>query len=88
VAARRLPSRLDAGTGEQIRRRSLDTTSAGNARQRELREVADDEGYAEPNLWTGIGRAPIRSVTLTSRTAPEACSMAPMSSLQPARWRR
>jgi alkanesulfonate monooxygenase len=57
VAARRLLSRLDAGTGEQIRRRSLDTTSAGNARQRELREVADDEGYAEPNLWTGIGRA-------------------------------
>jgi alkanesulfonate monooxygenase len=57
AAARRLLSRLDAGTGEQIRRRSLDTTSAGNARQRELRDVADDEGYAEPNLWTGIGRA-------------------------------
>jgi alkanesulfonate monooxygenase len=57
VAARRLLSRLDAGTGEQIRRRSLDTTSAGNARQRELREVANDDGYAEPNLWTGIGRA-------------------------------
>jgi alkanesulfonate monooxygenase len=44
-------------TGEQIRRRSLDTTSAGNARQRELRETASDEGYAEPGLWTGIGRA-------------------------------
>ena len=57
AAARRLLSRLDAGTGEQIRRRSLDTTSAGNARQRELRDAADDEGYAEPNLWTGIGRA-------------------------------
>jgi sulfoquinovose monooxygenase len=57
TAARRLLSRLDAGTGEQIRRRSLDTTSAGNARQRELRDLADDEGYAEPNLWTGIGRA-------------------------------
>jgi len=57
AAARRLLSRLDAGTGEQIRRRSLDTTSAGNARQAELRDTADDEGYAEPNLWTGIGRA-------------------------------
>ena len=57
AAARRLLSRLDAGTGEQIRRRSLDTTSVGNARQGELRDTADDEGYAEPNLWTGIGRA-------------------------------
>jgi alkanesulfonate monooxygenase len=57
LAARRLLSHLDAEAGEQIRRRSLDTTSAGNARQRELRETANDEGYAEPNLWTGIGRA-------------------------------
>jgi sulfoquinovose monooxygenase len=57
AAARRLLSRLDAETGEQIRRRSLDTTSAGNARQRELREAANSEGYAEPALWTGIGRA-------------------------------
>jgi alkanesulfonate monooxygenase len=57
AAARRLVSKLDPVTGERIRSRSLDTGSAGNARQRELREVADDEGYAEPNLWTGIGRA-------------------------------
>jgi alkanesulfonate monooxygenase len=56
-AARRLISRLDAETGERIRRRSLDTTSAGTLRQNELRDMADDEGYAEPNLWTGIGRA-------------------------------
>jgi alkanesulfonate monooxygenase len=26
-------------------------------RQNELRDMADEEGYAEPNLWTGIGRA-------------------------------
>ena len=26
-------------------------------RQNELRESADDEGFAEPGLWTGIGRA-------------------------------
>ena len=57
MAARRLLSRLDPVTGQQIRRQSLDTTSAGNARQNELRDTADDEGYAEPNLWTGIGRA-------------------------------
>jgi alkanesulfonate monooxygenase len=57
AAARRLISRLDDVTGEQIRRRSLDTRSAGTRRQNELRESADDDGYAEPNLWTGIGRA-------------------------------
>lgn len=57
IAARRLVSRLDAGTGERIRGRSLDTTSAGTARQTELRDAADDDGYVEPNLWTGIGRA-------------------------------
>jgi alkanesulfonate monooxygenase len=57
AAARRLISRLDAETGEQIRRRSLDTTSAGTLRQNELREMADEDGYVEGNLWTGIGRA-------------------------------
>jgi alkanesulfonate monooxygenase len=57
AAARRLISQLDPETGERIRRRSLDTTSAGTLRQNELRDTADDEGYAEPNLWTGIGRA-------------------------------
>jgi alkanesulfonate monooxygenase len=56
-AARQLVSRLDDGTGESIRSRSLDTASAGVARQGELREGADDDGYAEPHLWTGIGRA-------------------------------
>jgi alkanesulfonate monooxygenase len=56
-AATRLIGQLDAETGERIRRRSLDTTSKGNQRQNELRDGADDEGYAEPNLWTGIGRA-------------------------------
>jgi sulfoquinovose monooxygenase len=57
AAARRLLSRLGETEGERIRGRSLDTTSAGVARQSELRGLADDEGYAEPNLWTGIGRA-------------------------------
>jgi alkanesulfonate monooxygenase len=57
AAARRLISKLDPATGELIRSRSLDTKSAGNIRQVELRDAADDEGYVEPNLWTGIGRA-------------------------------
>lgn len=56
-AARRLMSRLDAKTGEAIRAKSLDSQSQGVLRQLELRESADDEGYAEPGLWTGIGRA-------------------------------
>ncbi len=57
AAARRLVSRLDPVTGEQVRARSLDSGSAGVAAQVALRDRADDEGYAEPNLWTGIGRA-------------------------------
>ena len=57
AAARRLISRLDGAAGQRIRSRSLDTNSAGTKRQTELRETADSEGYAEPGLWTGIGRA-------------------------------
>jgi alkanesulfonate monooxygenase len=55
--ARRLLSRLDAGAGEAIRKRSLDHASAGVRRQAEIREASDDEGFTEANLWTGIGRA-------------------------------
>ncbi len=55
--ARQLLSRLDADIGEQMRKRSLDHTSVGVRRQAEIREAADDEGYTEENLWTGIGRA-------------------------------
>ncbi len=58
AAARRLISKLEGDAGEVIRARSLDTTSRGNARQAEMREAsATDEGYIEPHLWTGIGRA-------------------------------
>ncbi len=57
AAARRLLSRLDDAEGARIRARSLDSTSLGVGRQAELRDTADDEGYAEDNLWTGIGRA-------------------------------
>ena len=55
-AARRLVSRLDDGSGAAIRDRSLDAASAGVARQGALREGADDDGFVEENLWTGIGR--------------------------------
>ncbi len=57
AAARRLVSRLDAETGQRIRNQSLHPTSAGQMRQGELRELADDEGFVEPQLWTGVGTA-------------------------------
>ena len=56
-AARHLISQLDDEAGAAIRARSLDTASAGVARQTELREEADPDGFAETSLWTGIGRA-------------------------------
>lgn len=56
-AARHLVSRLDDAVGAEIRSRSLDTASAGVARQSELREDADADGFVEDGLWTGIGRA-------------------------------
>lgn len=57
AAAARLLSKLDDETGRTIRKRSLDSTSAGVANQAALRESADDEGYVERHLWTGVGRA-------------------------------
>jgi len=57
AAAQHLVAALDDEQGRAIRQRSLDATSFGVARQGELRQAADDEGYVEPNLWTGIGRA-------------------------------
>jgi alkanesulfonate monooxygenase len=57
AAADRLLSRLDDAEGAAIRGRSLDSSSVGVRRQAELRDLASDDGYAEDNLWTGIGRA-------------------------------
>jgi alkanesulfonate monooxygenase len=57
AAAERLISRVDAAIGDAIRSKSLDSQSAGVRRQAELRDTAADDGYAEANLWTGIGRA-------------------------------
>ena len=55
--ARELVSRLDDGAGAAIRERALDATSLGVAHQAANRSLADDEGYIEPHLWTGVGRA-------------------------------
>lgn len=55
--ARRLLSELDVDAGAAIRGRSLDHASYGVQRQAALRETADDEGFVEDQLWTGIGRA-------------------------------
>jgi alkanesulfonate monooxygenase len=57
AAARKLVSRLEPDTGEAIRRRSLDHASQGVRRQAEMRDAADEEGFVEDQLWTGIGRA-------------------------------
>ena len=48
---------LDEAKGTEIRERALDAKSYGVARQAEMRALAQDDGFAEPNLWTGIGRA-------------------------------
>lgn len=55
--ARDLVSQLDADRGAAIRARALDAKSLGVARQARNRELADEEGYVEPHMWTGIGRA-------------------------------
>lgn len=55
--ARELVSKLDDEQGKAIRQRALDATSLGVALQAANREKADEEGYVEPHLWTGVGRA-------------------------------
>lgn len=57
AAAKKLMSKLEAEKGAEIRNRALDAASYGVARQAEMRDLADMEGFAEDILWTGIGRA-------------------------------
>ncbi len=52
-----LVSQLDDEIGRQIRERALDAKNFGVSIQAKNRELADDAGYIEPNIWTGIGRA-------------------------------
>jgi alkanesulfonate monooxygenase len=56
-AAEHLVAAVDDAEGARIRARSLDSLSTGVRRQAELRESATNDGFAEPHLWTGIGRA-------------------------------
>lgn len=55
--AKKIMSKIDAEIGDEIRERALDAKSLGVARQAEMRNQADLEGFVEDNLWTGIGRA-------------------------------
>lgn len=55
--ARELVSQLDDQAGQAIRNRALDAKSLGVAFQSSNREIADEDGYIEPHLWTGVGRA-------------------------------
>ena len=55
--AAQLMSKLEAEKGTEIRERALDAKSYGVARQADMRSLSDDEGFVEPHLWTGIGRA-------------------------------
>jgi alkanesulfonate monooxygenase len=56
AAADKLISKLDLKKGEEIKKRSVDSVSAGVARQEELRAASKDL-YLEPNLWAGVGLA-------------------------------
>jgi alkanesulfonate monooxygenase len=57
AAAQHLVAALDPEVGDAIRSKSLDSQSVGVRAQAALRDTADDDGYIEANLWTGIGRA-------------------------------
>ncbi len=57
AAAANLMSFVDDKRGEEIRLRALDGKSYGVSRQTEMRNLADDDGFVEDQLWTGIGRA-------------------------------
>lgn len=55
--AQHLVSELDEEKGSEIRNRAQDAKSLGVSLQSSLRDRSDSEGFAEPLLWTGIGRA-------------------------------
>lgn len=52
-----IASKLDDEYGKLIRSRAHDSISLGVAHQARARELADQYGYIEPHMWTGIGRA-------------------------------
>jgi alkanesulfonate monooxygenase len=56
-ATRLLMSNVDEESGAELRNRALDAKSFGVSKQAALRELSDEDGFVEDNLWTGIGRA-------------------------------
>ena len=50
-------SKLDEAQGTAIRERALDSKSLGVSHQAKNRDNADEFGYVEPHMWTGVGRA-------------------------------
>ena len=57
AAAQKLMAFVDDEKGAEIRMRALDGKSYGVSLQTALRDLSDQEGFVEENLWTGIGRA-------------------------------
>lgn len=57
AAAQKLVSRLDDIYGAEIRNRAQDAKTLGVALQAQARERSNEEGFVEPLVWTGIGRA-------------------------------
>ncbi|MEL6538011.1 MAG: LLM class flavin-dependent oxidoreductase [Bacteroidota bacterium] len=56
-ASRRLMSQVNVAQGAEIRNRAQDAKSLGVAKQSALRDESDQNGFAEEQLWTGIGAA-------------------------------
>ena len=50
-------SKLDLEAGQELRERALDAKSYGVSRQKEMRDQSSKDGFVEPHLWTGIGKA-------------------------------
>ena len=50
-------SKLDLGVGQELKDRALDAKSYGVKRQNQMRDQSSGDGYVEPHLWTGIGKA-------------------------------
>ena len=55
--ARGLISKLSLKKGKDIKNRALDSKSLGVSIQNNLRSQSNQDFFAEPNLWTGIGLA-------------------------------
>jgi alkanesulfonate monooxygenase len=55
--AAELVSQLDDDVGRKIRERALDAKNYGVSLQAKNLDLSDAEGYIEPHLWTGVGRA-------------------------------